>query len=105
MSQVPYRLRYAARPLTFVRYRGCCPRFLAAFTPPPPHPTPSPHTPRGTLQMLMQWKTMYMPLLHKSNRQLFGYFFHMRQPGRVGQSVSRLIQEQEIPVQYPDRPQ
>ena len=46
-----------------------------------------------------------MPLLHKSNRQLFGYFFHMRQPGRVGQSVSRLIQEQEIPVQYPDRPQ
>ena len=52
----------------------------------------------------MEWKTMYMPLLHKSNRQLFGYFFHMRQPGRVGQSVSRLIQEQEIPVQYPDRP-
>ena len=72
MSQVPYRLRYAARPLTFVRYRGCWPRFSAAFT---PHLTPSPHTPRGTWQMFMQWKTMFMPLLHKSNRQLFGYFF------------------------------
>ena len=41
----------------------------------PPYPTPSPHTPRGALQMLMQWKTMYMPLLHKSNRQMFRYFF------------------------------